>query len=72
MSWEYQKRQSRHGNQVGMSRKVQRSGRAHTFYHCGACNFRVRPQAVVEIRNQGALVLCDSCKRILYFDEAEA
>ncbi len=38
-------------------------------WHCGACNFRVRPQAVVEIRNGGSLVQCDSCKRILYFVE---
>jgi len=38
-------------------------------WHCGACNYRVRPQAVVEIRNGGSLVQCDSCKRILYFAE---
>ena len=39
------------------------------IWHCSACNYRIRPQAVVEIRSEEALIECDSCKRILYFDE---
>jgi predicted nucleic acid-binding Zn-ribbon protein len=39
-------------------------------WHCGACNYRVRPQAVVAIQTQGAIEACDSCKRILYLPEA--
>jgi predicted nucleic acid-binding Zn-ribbon protein len=35
-------------------------------WHCGVCNYRVRPQVVVEIGNGEGLVQCDSCKRILY------
>lgn len=41
-------------------------------WHCGACNYRVRPQVVVEIRNSDSLVQCDSCKRILYVEEVPA
>ncbi|HEX2645576.1 MAG TPA: C4-type zinc ribbon domain-containing protein [Thermoanaerobaculia bacterium] len=41
-------------------------------WHCGACNYRVRPQVVVEIRNSDSLVQCESCKRILYLEEVPA
>ncbi len=37
-------------------------------WSCGACNYRVRPQVVVEIRTQGSLIECDSCKRILFVE----
>lgn len=50
--------------------KVERTGRQPQIYHCGTCNYRVRPQAVVEIVNHGKIVPCDSCKRILFFGEA--
>lgn len=46
-------------------------GRGPQFWHCGVCSYRVRPQVVVEIRNQGNIVQCDSCKRILYIEETE-
>ncbi len=36
--------------------------------HCSFCNYRIRPQVVVQIQTQGALVPCDSCQRILYLD----
>ncbi len=45
--------------------KFERIGSSQYEWHCSACNFRVRPQVVVEIRTQGTLVQCDSCKRIL-------
>lgn len=37
-------------------------------WHCGACNYRVRPQAVVEVHNGTGLAQCDACKRILYIE----
>ena len=39
--------------------------------HCSFCNYRIRPQIVVQIQTQGALVPCDSCQRILYLDDGE-
>lgn len=49
---------------------AQRAGRGGQYWHCGACSYRVRPQVVVEIRNKGSIVSCDSCKRILHWPEA--
>ena len=51
-------------------RLIERPGRGPREWHCGVCNYRVRPQVVVEIRNGDSLVQCDSCKRILYLEEA--
>jgi predicted nucleic acid-binding Zn-ribbon protein len=53
-------------------RLLETPGRGPQVWHCGACNYRVRPQAVVEIRNRGSLVQCESCKRILYLEEEPA
>ena len=53
-------------------RPLERPGRLQREWHCTACNYRVRPQSVVEIRNTESLVQCDSCKRILYLEPAEA
>ncbi len=50
-------------------RRVERPGRNPGMWHCGACNYRVRPQVVVEIRNNGRLIPCDSCQRILYLED---
>jgi len=51
-------------------RRVDRTaGKGVVMWHCGVCNYRVRPQVVVEIRNSGRLIHCDSCKRILYLEE---
>jgi len=49
-------------------RLIERPGKGPREWHCMACNYRVRPQVVVEIRNAAALVQCDSCKRILYIE----
>jgi predicted nucleic acid-binding Zn-ribbon protein len=51
-------------------RLIERPGRGPQEWHCSACNYRVRPQVVVEIRNGSSLVQCDSCKRILYIEAA--
>jgi hypothetical protein len=47
------------------------SARGDTMWHCEACSFNVRPQTVVEIRNGDDLTMCDSCKRILFWEEEE-
>lgn len=39
---------------------------------CGGCNRRVPPQVVNEVYLQARLVTCESCSRILYFDEAHS
>jgi predicted nucleic acid-binding Zn-ribbon protein len=44
-------------------------GKGPKIWHCGACNYRVRPQSVVAIQTQGSIEMCDSCKRILYVEE---
>lgn len=45
------------------------AGRTPNMWHCGACHYNVRPQSVVDVRNNGSVLLCDSCKRILYIAE---
>jgi len=39
---------------------------------CGGCNRRLPPQVVNEVYLQAKLVTCESCSRILYFDEAHS
>jgi predicted nucleic acid-binding Zn-ribbon protein len=51
------------------ARPIERPGKGQREWHCAVCNYRVRPQAIVEIRNGTSLVQCDACKRILYFEE---
>ncbi len=43
-------------------------GRMPKIWHCAACHYRVRPHVVMQILNEGSIVLCDSCKRILYLE----
>jgi uncharacterized protein len=54
---------------VAPVRPIERPGRGQREWHCAACNYRVRPQSVVEIRNGSTLVQCDACKRILFLEE---
>ena len=56
---------------VAPVRILERPGLKQREWHCSACNYRVRPQVVVEIRNGDSLVQCDSCKRILYLAEEQ-
>jgi predicted nucleic acid-binding Zn-ribbon protein len=56
---------------VAPVRPIERPGRGQREWHCVACNYRVRPQSVVEIRNGSSLVQCDACKRILYLEEGQ-
>ena len=39
---------------------------------CGGCHRRLPPQVVNEIYLKANLVMCESCSRILYFDEARS
>jgi predicted nucleic acid-binding Zn-ribbon protein len=59
------------GGAMAPVRLIERPGKGPREWHCSACNYRVRPQVVVEIRNAGTLVQCESCKRILYLEPAE-
>lgn len=59
-------RERHQGDGLAPILEVERAGRGPRFWHCGACNYSVRPQVVVEVRNTGALLQCDACKRILY------
>lgn len=59
------------GTALAPIRRVDRTaGKGASMWHCGVCNYRVRPQVVVEIRNTGRLLPCESCKRILYLEDA--
>ncbi len=60
------------GVALAQVRELQRVGKGPQMWHCSGCNYRVLPQSLVEIRNSGSVVLCDSCKRILYFVEEES
>lgn len=57
------------GNAIAAVKQITR-GKGPKMWHCGVCNYRVRPQAVVGIQTRNAIETCDSCKRILYIAEA--
>jgi uncharacterized protein len=58
------------GQALSAVQGVERVGKQPQIWSCSTCNYRVRPQSVVEIGNTGKIVPCDSCKRILYLPEA--
>jgi hypothetical protein len=60
------------GAALAQVRELQRVGKGPQMWHCSGCNYRVLPQSLVEIRNRGSVVLCDSCKRILYYVEGDS
>ncbi len=47
------------------------SGSRTPIRHCSHCNYRIRPQVVLQIQTQGLIVPCDSCQRILYLSDGE-
>jgi predicted nucleic acid-binding Zn-ribbon protein len=71
----YDRIAERHGGQAlaPVHRLERTNKRSPDIWHCGACNYNVRPQVVVELTSSGSFLLCDSCKRILYLppDEGE-
>ena len=50
----------------GLAVSAVRNGR------CDACQVRLRPQLLNEVRRNDALIRCESCQRILYFPAATA
>lgn len=50
-------------------RRTERPGQS-AIWHCGSCNFQVRPQVALEIRLKGAIVQCDGCRRFLFTEPA--
>jgi predicted nucleic acid-binding Zn-ribbon protein len=68
----FERIRQRHGDTaLAPIREIDRPGRGPKEWHCGGCNYRVRPQVVVEISNQGSLVQCDACKRILFLETSD-
>ncbi|MDX1383745.1 MAG: C4-type zinc ribbon domain-containing protein [Thermoanaerobaculia bacterium] len=60
----------RHGGEAFASiSRVEASPRAASVWHCSVCNYSVRPQVIVEIKNNGSLIPCESCQRFLYIEE---
>ena len=57
------------GEALAPLRRTERVG-GPSLWHCGHCNYQVRPQVAVEIRSARALVQCESCKRLLYPEPA--
>lgn len=63
------------GDALAAVREVERP-KGPAIWCCSACNYRVRPQSVVVLRRlidqqsqTPELILCDSCRRILYLEE---
>lgn len=46
-------------------------GKGASLWACSNCSYRVRPQAVVEIRSHGKVVQCEGCRRFLYLEETK-
>jgi predicted nucleic acid-binding Zn-ribbon protein len=54
------------GSALALVLEIDRKG--PRIWHCGACNYRVRPQTVVAIQAK-KIETCDSCRRILHLEE---
>ncbi len=67
---QYERLFQRHGGSPLAVIRMIESARA-PIRHCSFCNYRIRPQVVLQIQARGALVPCDSCQRILYLDDGE-
>lgn len=65
-------REATGGDALATVREVDRGPRSPNMWHCGTCNYNVRPQVVVDIKNKGSLVQCDNCKRLLHLEEPAA
>ncbi len=68
---QFQRIRKRNGGQaLAAIRRIDRH-RGPAMWHCAACNYNVRPQVLVDIQDRGALIQCDSCKRILFVETEE-
>jgi len=57
------------GDALSTVTRMQAVGRGQTAWHCSVCNYRVRPQIIVEIKTTGALVQCERCHRFLRVED---
>ncbi|HVR28284.1 MAG TPA: C4-type zinc ribbon domain-containing protein [Thermoanaerobaculia bacterium] len=57
------------GETLSTVTKMPAFGRSQAAWHCSVCNYRVRPQIIVEIKNTGALVQCERCQRFLRVED---
>lgn len=66
---QFDRLRERLGSPLAVIRLLERpGGKGQRSWHCGACNYRVRPQVLVEVHQGEHLVQCESCKRILYLE----
>ncbi len=54
-----------HGVAMARLDRTERPG-GGAIWHCGCCNYQIRPQVAVEIRTKGTIVQCDNCRRFLF------
>ena len=40
------------------------------IWRCASCNYSVRPQVAMQVRTGAEIVQCDTCLRILFFEES--
>lgn len=57
------------GDALSTASKAQVVPRGQVEWHCSVCHYRVRPQAIVEIKSSGALVQCERCQRFLRVED---
>ena len=57
------------GDALSTVAKMQAVARGPMVWHCSVCNYRVRPQVIVEIKINGALVQCERCHRFLRVED---
>jgi predicted nucleic acid-binding Zn-ribbon protein len=57
------------GDALSTASKAQALPRGQVEWHCSVCHYRVRPQAIVEIKTSGALVQCERCQRFLRVED---
>jgi predicted nucleic acid-binding Zn-ribbon protein len=60
------------GEALAAIQRVEKSGRSAAMWHCSNCNYRVRPQVVFDIRNNGSLNQCESCQCFLFWNDDSA
>jgi len=65
---QFERLRERLGTPLAAIRLLERPGKGQREWHCGACNYRVRPQVLVEVHQGESLIQCESCKRILYLE----
>jgi predicted nucleic acid-binding Zn-ribbon protein len=57
------------GDALATVSRMHAVARGPVVWHCSVCNYRVRPQIIVEIKTNGALVQCERCHRFLRVED---